>query len=312
VKASQANATPATDGRTIVAIFGSEGLAAFDFEGRPKWRVDLGVLNPGLLDDATSEWGHGSSPVIFENTAIVQVDRHRDSFLAAFDLDSGRRVWSVKRDERPVWATPTLIQQGGGTELIVSGGHYVRGYDPRTGQERWRFKDEAEVKTPTPFVSDGLIVLAGGYRNRPMFALKPGGVGDLSGEGTNSMLAWRTDPAGPYTATPVAYRGLLYAVRDEGILLVYDMSNGQRVWRERTHATHAASPVASDGRIFVVAETGDVLVLEAGRSYHLLARNEMGETCMATPAIAGGTLFVRTLGHVYAIAKQPAGSKGRS
>jgi outer membrane protein assembly factor BamB len=305
VKASHANATPATDGRTVVAIFGSEGLTAFDVEGRVKWRTDLGRLDPGLLGDPSSEWGHSSSPVIFDGLAIVQVDRHRDSFLAAFDLESGRRVWSVSRDERPVWATPTLIGAGGRTELVVVGGHHVRGYDPRTGGELWRFKDEAEVKTPTPFASDGLIVFAGGYRGRPMFALRPGGRGDLSvpeGAAKGRHLAWRTEAGGPYTSTPVAYRGMLYGARDEGILFAYDMATGERVWRERSNATHAASLVASDGRIYVASEAGEVLVLKAGRSYDLMARNDMGESTMATPAIAGGTLYVRTRGHLYAIA----------
>jgi outer membrane protein assembly factor BamB len=309
VKSSQANATPATDGKTVVAIFGSEGLAAFDYEGRLKWKADLGRLNPGLLGDASSEWGHGSSPIIFEDLAIVQVDRHRDSFLAAYDLATGKRVWSVARDERPVWATPTLIQAGGHPELVVVGGLYTRGYDPRRGVELWRFKDEAEVKTPTPFVSDGVIVLAGGYRGRPILALKPGGKGDLSvaaDAAKGPFRAWRTEAGGPYTSTPVAYHGLLFGARDEGILFAYDMATGERVWRERSNATHSASLVASDGKVFVPTEGGEVLVLEAGRTHRVLARNDMGETLMATPAIAGGTLYLRTRGHLYAIAEAAA------
>src|SRR5262245_59567602 len=123
VKASQANATPARDGRTVVAVFGSGTVAAFGVDGTPKWRADLGVLNPGLFGDTSSEWGHASSPIVFEDLAIVQVDRHRDSFLAAFDLASGRRVWTVNRDERPVWATPTLVGSGKDAELVVVGGN---------------------------------------------------------------------------------------------------------------------------------------------------------------------------------------------
>jgi outer membrane protein assembly factor BamB len=305
VKASQANATPATDGQTVVAIFGSQGLAAFDMDGRVKWRADLGALNPGLFRDESSEWGHGSSPVIFEDLAIVQVDRHRDSFLAAFELATGKKVWSVARQERPVWATPTLVRAGDRTDLVVMGGGYVRGYDPRRGEERWRFKDEAEVKTPTPFASDGVIVVAGGYRGRPILALKPGGRGDISvpeSAPSGPFLAWRTEAGGPYTSTPVAYRGVLFGARDEGILFAYDMASGQRLWRERSNATHAASLVAGDGKVYVASETGEVLVLEAGRTFRVLARNDMGEACLATPAIAGGTLYVRTRGHLYAIA----------
>jgi outer membrane protein assembly factor BamB len=304
VKGSQANATPVTDGKTVVALFGSEGLAAFDRDGRPLWRVDLGVLNPGLLGDPKSEWGHASSPVIFENLAIVQVDRHKDSFLAAYDLATGKPAWKVSRDERPVWATPTLHTAGGRTELVVVGGVHVRGYDPRTGKELWRFKDEAEVKTPTPFVSQGLLIFAGGYRGRPLFAIREGAKGDVSvaeDKKSGPFLAWRTEPGGPYTTTPVAYGDLLYIVRDEGILGVYEVETGALVYRERTGATHSASPVASDGKVYVTGEEGQVIVLRAGRTFEVLARNDMGETVFATPAIAQGTLFVRTRGHLYAI-----------
>ncbi len=303
-KASQANATPATDGRSLVAIFGSGDIATFTLDGKLTWKADLGVLDPGMFSDQTSQWGHASSPILFENLAIVQVDRHRESYLTAFDLDSGKRVWTVNRNERPVWATPTLLRTNGRDELIVVGGYHVRGYDPRTGQELWRFADDAQVKTPTPFVSDGLIVFAGGYRGRPIYALKTGGRGDLSvpAEATSQgHLAWRTEPGGPYTSTPVAYKGVLYGVRDEGVLFAYDMKTGQRVWRERSNATHAASLLASDDRIYVPTEEGEILVLKAGRTFELLARNDMGETCMATPAISDRTLFVRTRNHLYAI-----------
>jgi outer membrane protein assembly factor BamB len=304
-KSSQANATPVTDGRTVVAVFGSGGVAAYDFEGKLQWKADLGALNPGLFGDTTSEWGHASSPVIDGDRVFIQVDRHARSFLAAFDLATGRRVWTKERDERPVWATPTVYEGGGRKELLVVGGYHVRGYDLRDGRELWRFKDEAEVKVPTPFAAGGLIVFAGGYRGRPIFALKAGATGDVSvpeGASSGPFLAWRTDPGGPYTTTPLAYDGLLYAVRDEGIAAAYDLATGKRLYQERTGATHAASPVASDGKLYVAAEGGEVLVVKAGRSFEVLARNDMGEPCMATPAIADGTLFVRTQGHLYAIA----------
>jgi outer membrane protein assembly factor BamB len=304
VKGSQANATPVTDGKTVVALFGSEGLAAYDREGQPLWKVDLGALNPGLFGDPKSEWGHASSPVIFENLVIVQADRHEDSFLAAYDLATGKTVWKVARNERPVWATPTLHTASGRTQLVVVGGVHVRGYDPRTGKELWRFKDEAEVKTPTPFVSRGLLIFAGGYRGRPLFAIREQAKGDVSVAAdakSGPFLAWRTEPGGPYTTTPVAYRDLLYAVRDEGVLGVYEVETGALVYRERTGTTHSASPVASDGKIYVAGEEGQVIVLRAGRSFEVLARNEMGETVFATPAIAQGTLYVRTRGHLYAL-----------
>lgn len=307
VKSSQANPTPVTDGKTVVALFGSGTLAAYDVGGAPRWSVELGKLDPGLLDDPSSEWGHGSSPVIFENLAIVQVDKHKGSFLAAFELATGEPAWRVERDERPVWATPTLDTSGGRPELYVVGGYHVRGYDPRTGKELWRFKDVSEVKTPTPFASDGLVIFAGGYRGRPLFAIKAGAQGDVSVADdvkSGPFLAWRTDPGGPYTTTPLAYRDLVYAVRDEGILQAYELKTGALVYRERTGTTHSASPVASDGKVYLAGEDGQLLVVRAGRSFELLTRIDMGETVFGTPAIAHGTLYVRTRGHLYAISAE--------
>jgi outer membrane protein assembly factor BamB len=312
VKASQANATPATDGRTIVGLFGSQGAAAFDWNGKVLWKADLGVLNPGYLGDPTSEWGHGSSPIIAGDRVVVQVDRHAGSFLTALDLATGRRLWTVDRDERPVWATPLLLEAAGRKEIVVVGGLYVRAYDPADGKELWRFRDEAEVKTPSPFAVDGLIVLAGGYRGRPIYALRPGARGDVSvpeGATSGPSLAWRTEPGGPYTSTPVAYRKRLYAVRDEGIFMAHDLETGALLYRERTGGTHSASPVASDGRLFLPTESGEVLVIGTGASFQVLARNDMGEPVFATPAISRGTLFVRTRSHLYAIAA-PGGNPG--
>jgi outer membrane protein assembly factor BamB len=311
VKSSQANATPATDGRTLLAILGSEGLVALDMLGNVRWRADLGVLNPGLYGSPDSEWGHASSPIIFENLAIVQVDRHRDSYLAAFDLVSGKRVWNVPRVERPVWSTPTLHMVGNTAELLVVGGEYVRGYDPRTGQENWRFKDAAEVKMPTPVVAGDLIVFAGGYRGRPLYAIRTGARGDISepeNATSGKSLVWRTDAGGPYTTTPLAYQGVIYAVRDEGILGAYDLKTGATLYRQRTNTTHSASPIASDGKVYLAAEGGEVIVLKAGRTYEVLARNDMGEPLMATPAIANNTLYIRGAGHVYAVGATVSGS----
>ena len=314
VKASQNNATPTTDGKTVVAILGSEGVAAFDMQGNLKWRADLGVLNPGYYGDPTSEWGSASSPIIFEDRVIIQVDRHQDSYLAAYDLASGKQLWKAPRAERPVWSTPTLHTEGARTDLIVVGGEYVRGYDPRTGAELWKFQDQAEVKTPTPFVADGMIVFSGGYRGRPIFAIRTGAKGDVSEPGnakSGAWLAWRTEAGGPYTTTPLAYQGLLYAVRDEGILGTYDLRTGALIYRERTGATHSASPVASDGRVYLAAEGGEVIVLKAGRMFEVLARNDMGAPLMATPAISNKTLFVRAGSLIYAIGA-PSAAKAAS
>ena len=141
VKASHASATPATNGEVIVALMGSEGLFCFDMNGTLKWRTDLGVMDVGLVDDPGYQWGPASSPVIFGNRVIVQNDRHKDSFLAAYDLATGKEVWRTTHDEYPSWATPLIVRTDARTELVTNSGKYIRGFDPETGRELWRLSD---------------------------------------------------------------------------------------------------------------------------------------------------------------------------
>ena len=305
VKSSQANSTPATDGERVVAIFGSQGLAAFDMEGNLLWQKDLGVLDAGLFGDPSSNWGHASSPILHEGKVIVQVDRHGDSYVAAFDAGSGESLWKISRDEKPVWATPTLVTTASRTELVVVGGDFDRGLDPATGKELWRFPRDYQVKTPTPIAAGDLIVLAGGYRGKPVYALRQGGVGEIG-------AAWTSGPGGPYTSTPIVYDQRLYFVRDTGILTSMSLADGASIYRERLDSTFSASPVASDGKLYFVGEDGAVFVVQAGAEFRLLARNDMGEPSMASPAISHGTLFVRTQSALYAIAQdaEPAAAGG--
>ncbi|HEV2762219.1 MAG TPA: PQQ-binding-like beta-propeller repeat protein [Pyrinomonadaceae bacterium] len=306
VKATQANSTPVTDGRTVVALLGSEGLFAYDFDGKLLWKQDLGVLNPGLWGDPTSSWGHGSSPVIHKNLVIVQADGHKQSFIAAFDLKTGRQAWRVERGEITSWSTPTVYEGRGRAELIANGGRFIRGYDPQTGRELWRFNDnETQVKQQAPFVAHGLIYVAGGYPpGRGMYAFRPGASGDISlkdGEQQNAHLAWKTDKGSPYTTTPLVYGELLYAVSDLGVLSAFDAKTGRLVYQERLPTSFSASPVAADGKLYLSSEDGDVYVVRAGPKYELLSVNPTGEPLMATPAITNGTLILRSQGHVFAV-----------
>src|SRR5436189_3133555 len=132
-KSSQATATPVTDGRYVIVSFGSEGLYAYDVDGKPLWTRDLGVLNAGWFYDPDYEWGVGSSPIIWKNLVIVQCDIQRNSFVAAFDAASGKQVWRTSRDEIPSWSTPNVIESAGHAELVTQGTNAIRGYDPMTG-----------------------------------------------------------------------------------------------------------------------------------------------------------------------------------
>lgn len=309
IKATQANSTPVTDGSVVVALLGSEGLYAYDFTGKLLWKQDLGVLNPGLWDDPESSWGHGSSPVIHKNLVIVQADGHKQSFIAAFDLKTGRQAWRVERKEITSWSTPTLIEANGRAELVANGGRFIRGYDPASGKELWRFDDhETEVKQTAPLFAHGLVYVAGGYPpGRGMYAFRPGASGDISlkqGEQSNAHLAWKTDKGSPYTTTPIVYGDILYALADSGVLSAFEARTGKLIYQERLPSSFSASPVAADGKLYLSSEDGDVFVVRAGPQFELLATNPVGEPVMATPAITDGMLILRAHKHVYAVAEK--------
>ncbi len=307
LKASQANSTPATDGRHVVVLFGGTGtLHGYDFDGNQLWERDLGMLDGGFFRDPSYQWGHASSPVIYEGSVIVQVDIQRDSFIAAYDLESGREVWRTPRDEIPTWGTPTVYRDADRDELITNG-TTVRGYDPRTGELLWRLGPNSDITVATPVVGSGLFFVTAGYSPvQPIYAIRPGARGDISAErGTESSrwLAWSKDRYGTYIPTPIVYRGHLYTLANNGVLTCYEAETGEMVYRERVGegGSFSASPVASDSRLYIASETGTVYVVQAGPRFRLLAQNEMDEVCMATPAISGGMLIVRTLGHVYGV-----------
>ena len=311
VKATQANSTPVTDGRYVVALFGSEGLAAYDTNGKLLWKQDLGVLNPGLWDDKESSWGHSSSPIIHRDLVIVQADGHKQSFIAAFNLKDGQQAWRVERNEITSWTTPAIYEGKNRLELIANGGRYIRGYDPLTGKELWRFADnDTQVKMQAPLIAGDLIYITGGYPpGRPMYAFRPGAVGDISlksGEDKNPFLAWSTAKGSPYTPTPIIYGDLLYALADNGVLSAYVATSGELVYQQRLPSSFSASPIAADGRLYLASEDGDVFVVKAGRQYQLLSRNTMGQPLMATPALSEGMLIVRGKDAVYALGERKA------
>lgn len=314
IKATQANATPTTDGEHIVAILGSEGLFAWNRRGELLWQMDLGLLDTGWFYDPSYQWGHSSSPILFDNRVIVQVDRSSGSYLAAFDVATGHQLWRTERENLPSWGTPTLLRSGEVTELVTNGSHLIRGYDPSTGKELWSLGPTSEVTVGTPVIGHGLAFVTGGYPPvRPIYAVRPGGRGDLTlGESRESseFVTWSKGRGGTYMPTPLVYGNHLYTLANNGIFTCYDARSGEQVYRERIKArggtAFSASPVAGDGKIFLASEDGDVYVVKAGSSFEVLATNAMPEVIMATPAIAEGTLYIRSLSHLYAVASPPS------
>ncbi len=310
IKATYANQTPATDGETIVAFFGSQGLYAYDFDGALRWKADLGVLNAGAYDLLEYEWGNASSPIIDGGRVIVQCDVHGGSFVQAFDAKTGRPLWKTAREELPSWATPTIVPGPRGPELVTNAPNRIRGYDPASGRELWSLGGSSKITAPTPILARDLVIVASGRApERPIFAIRPGSRGDLTlpaGRTASAAIAWSRTGRGPYMPTPLAYRGQLYALANQGLFDAYAIDDGTEIYRQRLpHAGSgfSASPVASDGRLFLSSEDGDVFVVRAGPAFELLATNAMGEPIMATPAIAGGLLLVRTETRLVAIGR---------
>jgi outer membrane protein assembly factor BamB len=303
-KSSHANATPATDGQYLVALFGSEGLYCYTLDGRLIWKQDLGVVDAGAFDNKQLQWGAASSPIIYRDLVIVQADQQEDSFLAGYRLSTGKLIWRTPRDERSSWSTPSVFRGADHDELITVSPGYCRGYDPLTGQERWRLGGFSKITCPTPVQSKDLIFVMSGYRPiMPIYAIRSGAKGDITPKAADdshaasaeSSLAWSLNRGGAYIPTPIVCGEYLYVLRNNGALACYDTHSGAQLYEARLKGAggYSASPVASDEKLYCTSEAGDVAVVHLGPIFELLESNTLGDVCMATPAISSGKLVVR-------------------
>jgi outer membrane protein assembly factor BamB/protein tyrosine phosphatase (PTP) superfamily phosphohydrolase (DUF442 family) len=318
IKATYANSTPATDGRIVVAWFGSQGVYAYDVNGEFLWKVDLGHLDLGAYDIPTFEWGTASSPIIWKDLVILQCDTQADSFIVALNAATGETVWKTDRDELPSWSTPTVATTSKGDELIANASNFIRGYDPRTGKELWRLGKSSKITAPTPiFAGDVLVVASGRGPERPIFVVKAGAHGDLTlpeGKTSSEAITWSRTGRGPYMPTPLIYKDILYVLGSNGTLDAYNLNTGAEIYRQRLPLVgngFSASPVAADGKIYLSNEDGEILVVSAGEKFAHLGTNSMGELMMATPALSEGVMYVRTAQSLFAVGRKEANSKLR-
>ena len=309
-KSSQASPSPVTNGSVVVAYFGSEGLYAYSAtSGDLLWKKDLGVQNAGWFFDPDSEWGAGSSPVIYKKMVIVQCDRQKDSFIAAFDLSDGHELWRTARAEISSWGTPTLVPATDHTELATNAPKAIRGYDADTGKLLWTLGPNSEITCTTPVSAEGLIYVTAGYPPvQPIYAIRVGSSGDLTlkdGKESSDAIPWSKQRGGVYLPSPLVFGEHLYMVGNNGILNVYDAKTGASIYRQRVGdgGSFVASPVLAGGKLYISSEDGDVYVVKAGAKYELLAKNPIGEPVLATPALAGDLLIVRGAKHLFAIAE---------
>lgn len=308
LKNTYASETPVTDGERVYALFGNLGLFCFDFNGKLLWTQKYETRKTRF------GWGTAASPVLHREKLIVLNDNDEESFILAYDKKSGKELWRTDRGKGTNWATPYIWESGRRTEIVVPATKAVISYD-LNGKPLWEFKGMSSIAIPTPFSKFDLLYIASGYvgdQHRPVYAVKPGASGDISlkqGETSNEFIAWYHPQAGPYNPSPIIYGDHYYTLYDRGFLTCHDARTGREIYgKQRIDADVAAnaftsSPWAYNGKLFALNEDGDTYVIQAGPEYKLLGRNSLGEMCMATPAIARGSLIIRTASKLYRIAK---------
>ncbi len=311
IKNSYASETPITDGERLYAYFGNQGLYCYSLEGEFLWKKQWPAYKTRY------GWGLAASPVLHKGRLYIVNDNEEESFLVALDAKTGKQIWRVEREgEKSNWSTPYVWENKLRTEIITPGTRKNRSYG-LDGKLLYEFGGNSSITIATPYASHGLLYVTSGYvgdRKKPIFAIRPGAKGDISlnsDEDTNKHIAWCQRRAGPYNPSTIVYGDLLYVLLDRGLVGCYEAKTGKLVYGpERIvprGGAFTSSPWAYDGKVFFLDENGVTYVLKAGRKFELLATNRLDpkkDMCMATPAIAGKKLLIRTDSQIYCISRE--------
>lgn len=311
-KQNMSSPSPVTDGTNVWTLTGTGMLKSFDFKGKEVWSRDI-QADYGQFG---LNWGYASSPLLHQDALYVQVlhgmKTDDPSYVMKIDKASGKTLWKIERPTDAIrespdsYTTPALLQYGGKTEIVVTGGDIVTGHDPATGKELWRSRGLNPDNNPayrivsSPVIAAGLIIAP--TRVRPMLALKPGGSGDI----TNTHRVWSFD-RGPDVPSPVSDGKLLYSVDDRGVVHAIEVATGKIVYgpERLPQDSYSASPVIVDGKIYVTSEnSGLTSVFATGEKFQILAENPLHDYTLSSPAISEGQIFIRTTGHLWAIGKR--------
>ena len=295
-KHNLASPSPVTDGERVYVWYGTGQIAAVDTKGKLVWSKHLGAeYGPFEIN-----WGHASSPVVYKDMLVLVCYHDRASYLLALDVRTGAVRWkSDGTGGVTSYSTPLVVEAGGRAEIVVNSSAGVAAHDAATGARLWHFEEANRFPVPMPLAHNGVIYMSRGYRSSPFMAIRPGGKGDIS----TSHVVWRVASGAPYISSLVYYDGLIYMVGDVGVLTVVDAATGARVFQERIGGVYTASPIAADGKVYLVSEDGETIVISAGRAPKVLSRNRLNARQLASPAIAGGRLFIRSDDTLYAIGK---------
>lgn len=309
IKNSFASETPVTDGERVYAYFGNLGLYCFDCEGHPVWS------RPFEARPMRYSWGTAASPVLHGERLYILNDNDSESYLLCLDKRTGKEVWRVTRDEKSNWSTPFVWPNDQRTEIVTLGTGKVRSYD-LDGKLLWWLTGMSSITIATPYADKGLLYISSGYVNdakRPLYAIRPGATGDISlkpEQTRNAYIAWCQPKGAPYNPTTLVYNDLLYVLYDRGSISCLRAATGEWVYERQElpqGLRFTTSPWAYNGKVFCLNEDGLTFVLKAGDKFELLHTNRLAadDMCMATPAIVGDRLVLRTSKRVYCV-RQPS------
>lgn len=294
-----ASASPTTDGERLYCWFGSAGLFCFDLDGNQLWENDLGKAH------VSASLGEGSSPVLHDGKLVIVRDHKRQSTIQTLDAKTGKVLWKVDRHEGNAWATPAVVKAAGRTQVITTASGKVRSYDLETGKVIWKTTGLTGNAIPCPVVEHDVVYCMSGYKGYSLMAIPLDARGDISG---SDKILWTKKRGTPYVPSPLLYDGLLvYTQSNQALYTVVNAKSGKTyIDRERLKGVRSvySSPVGAAGRIYLTDRSGTTLVLKRSRELNILARNELGEQVVSSPALVGDQLFLRGREHLYAIAQE--------
>jgi outer membrane protein assembly factor BamB len=309
-KSTHANTSVATDGQYVVAFFGSEGLYCYDIKGNLVWKKNFGILKSVFFMMKNAEWEFASSPVIYKGVLLIQCDVLENSFVAAFNVATGKELWKTQRFDYPGWCTPNVYTNGNKTCVVLNGYNHIGAYDLKTGKEVWNMSGGGDIPIPSPVIGKDLIYFNSAHgKYSPIIAVQTNAEGDITlknGETSNNFVKWSQPRGGSYMQTMLLYHDRLYSLNWNGIMNCIDPLTGKEIYTSKLGKSKSfiASPVASDGKIYIIDEEGTVYIIKDGDTFNQLAEIPLNDICLTAPALTDGMIFFRTQKGIIAVGKK--------
>jgi outer membrane protein assembly factor BamB len=298
---SYASSTPATDGQHVWVSFMDMPrmtVACYEMNGRLVWKKSPGEFH--------SRHGFCSPPILYKDMVILNGDQDAEAYLVALDKATGTERWRTDRPNRTrSYCPPLFIEAAGKKQLVLSGSKCVASYDPDTGRQIWILDGPTEQFVASLVYTDGVLLVTSGFPEYHLLGIRPDGKGNI----TKTHVLWHERRGAAYVPSPIACGRYFFVVSDRsnsdnGMASCFEAKTGKRLWMQRLGRHHSSSPVSAEGHLYFVDDDGQTFVIKAGSTFELVSRNDLGEECHASPAIARGQIFIRTVSHLYCLASR--------